>query len=109
MGEDYEAAHVPARAQTVLTDFDRRSAHYEVLDRREHPLYSSATNPRGSSTGRLEGSAHPLEQRVLLLPARDSHAFERAVEPDIDVEVAGILVAVRSGSLCRALAAVRAE
>jgi hypothetical protein len=38
MGEDYEAAHMPARAQTVLTDFDRRSAHYEVLDRREQPL-----------------------------------------------------------------------
>ncbi len=37
MGEDYEAAHVPERAQTVLTDFDRRSAHYEVLDRREQP------------------------------------------------------------------------
>lgn len=37
MGEDYEAAHVPARAQTVLTGFDRRSAHYEVLDRREQP------------------------------------------------------------------------
>lgn len=37
MGEDYEAAHVPAQAQAVLTDFDRRSAHYEVLDRREQP------------------------------------------------------------------------
>jgi hypothetical protein len=37
MGEDYEAAHVPTRAQAVLTDFDRRSAHYEVLDRREQP------------------------------------------------------------------------
>ena len=37
MGEDYEAAHVPARAQAVLADFDRRSAHYEVLDRREQP------------------------------------------------------------------------
>jgi len=37
IGEDYEAAHVPARAQTVLTDFDRRSAHYEVLDHREQP------------------------------------------------------------------------
>jgi hypothetical protein len=38
MGEDYEAAHVPPRAQEVLADFDRRSAHYEVLDRREQPL-----------------------------------------------------------------------
>jgi heme-degrading monooxygenase HmoA len=37
MGEDYEAAHVPAQAQGVLADFDRRSAHYEVLDRREQP------------------------------------------------------------------------
>ncbi len=35
---DYEAAHVPAQAQAVLADFDRRSAHYEVLDRREQPL-----------------------------------------------------------------------
>ena len=35
MGEDYETAHVPAAAQAVLSDFDRRSAHYEVLDRRE--------------------------------------------------------------------------
>jgi heme-degrading monooxygenase HmoA len=37
VGEDYETAHVPAQAQAVLTDFDRRSAHYEVLDRREQP------------------------------------------------------------------------
>ncbi len=37
MGEDYEAAHVPARAQAVLANFDRRSAHYDVLDRREQP------------------------------------------------------------------------
>jgi heme-degrading monooxygenase HmoA len=37
MGEDYEAAHVPPRAQAVLADFDRRSAHYEVLDRRKQP------------------------------------------------------------------------
>jgi heme-degrading monooxygenase HmoA len=35
MGEDYEQAHVPERAQAVLSDFDRHSAHYEVLDRRE--------------------------------------------------------------------------
>jgi heme-degrading monooxygenase HmoA len=34
-GEDYEAAHVPPRARAVLTSFDARSAHYEVLDRRE--------------------------------------------------------------------------
>ena len=37
MGEDYEAAHVPAEAQAVLEDFDRRSAHYQVLDRRDQP------------------------------------------------------------------------
>jgi hypothetical protein len=37
MGEDYEAAHVPAEAQAVLADFDKRSAHYEVLDRRDQP------------------------------------------------------------------------
>jgi heme-degrading monooxygenase HmoA len=38
MGQDYEAAHVPTQAQTVLADFDKRSAPYEVLDRREQPL-----------------------------------------------------------------------
>jgi heme-degrading monooxygenase HmoA len=37
MGQGYETAHVPARAQAVLAAFDRRSAHYEVLDRREQP------------------------------------------------------------------------
>ena len=37
MGDDYEVAHVPAAAQAVLKDFDGRSAHYEVLDRREQP------------------------------------------------------------------------
>jgi heme-degrading monooxygenase HmoA len=37
MGEDYEQAHVPLRAQAVLSNFDTRSAHYEVLDRREQP------------------------------------------------------------------------
>jgi heme-degrading monooxygenase HmoA len=37
-GEDYQAAQVPAQAQEVLADFDRHSAHYEVLDRREQPL-----------------------------------------------------------------------
>jgi antibiotic biosynthesis monooxygenase (ABM) superfamily enzyme len=30
-GEDYEAAYVPAQVQEVLTRFDERSAHYEVL------------------------------------------------------------------------------
>ncbi|MHC5256258.1 antibiotic biosynthesis monooxygenase [Streptomyces sp. UC4497] len=37
MGEDYEAAHVPAAAQAVLSHFDERSAHFDVLDRREQP------------------------------------------------------------------------
>jgi heme-degrading monooxygenase HmoA len=37
MGEDYDVAHVPPAAQAVLADFDRRSAHYEVLDRRDQP------------------------------------------------------------------------
>src|SRR5690242_10220055 len=35
MGEDYEAAHVPPQARAVLADFDRRPAHYEVLDHRD--------------------------------------------------------------------------
>lgn len=37
MGEDYEVAHVPAEAQAVLADFDKRPVHYEVLDRRDQP------------------------------------------------------------------------
>jgi heme-degrading monooxygenase HmoA len=37
MGEDYDLAHVPPQAQAVLADFERRSAHYEVLDRRDQP------------------------------------------------------------------------
>jgi hypothetical protein len=35
VGEDYEVAHVPARARAVLSRFDERSAHYEVIDRRD--------------------------------------------------------------------------
>lgn len=31
VGEDYEASHVPARARAVLSRFDARSQHYEVL------------------------------------------------------------------------------
>ena len=30
-------AHVPAQGQTVLADFGKCSAHYEVLDRRDQP------------------------------------------------------------------------
>ena len=37
IGDDYEAAHVPAEAQAVLADFDKRAAHYQVLDRRDQP------------------------------------------------------------------------
>jgi len=37
MGEDYEQAHVPPRAQAVLSEFDARAAHYEILDHREQP------------------------------------------------------------------------
>jgi heme-degrading monooxygenase HmoA len=35
VGEDYEVAHVPQRARNVLSRFDERSAHYEVLDHRD--------------------------------------------------------------------------
>jgi hypothetical protein len=34
VGEDYEVSHVPAAARAVLSRFDARAAHYEVLDRR---------------------------------------------------------------------------
>jgi len=37
MGDDYQAAHVPAEAQAVLADFDTRSAHYQVLDHSDQP------------------------------------------------------------------------
>jgi antibiotic biosynthesis monooxygenase (ABM) superfamily enzyme len=30
-GDDYEAAYVPTHVREVLTRFDERSAHYEVL------------------------------------------------------------------------------
>jgi hypothetical protein len=35
VGEDYEVAHVPERARAVLSRFDERLAHYEVIDRRD--------------------------------------------------------------------------
>ncbi|MFD1882962.1 hypothetical protein [Paracoccus pacificus] len=31
VGEDYERCHVPARARAVLSRFDARSQHYQVL------------------------------------------------------------------------------
>jgi antibiotic biosynthesis monooxygenase (ABM) superfamily enzyme len=35
MGEDFATSHVPPAAQAVLTRFDQRATHYEVIDRRE--------------------------------------------------------------------------
>ena len=35
MGEDYSVSHVPAAARPVLSHFDERAVHFEVLDRRE--------------------------------------------------------------------------
>jgi hypothetical protein len=35
VGEDYTISHVPAAARAVLSRFDGRAAHSEVLDRRE--------------------------------------------------------------------------
>jgi heme-degrading monooxygenase HmoA len=37
MGDDYATAHVPEAARAVLSSYDERSAHYEVLDRRDQP------------------------------------------------------------------------
>ncbi len=34
VGDDYEAAHVPDEAKAVLSSYDERSSHFEVLDRR---------------------------------------------------------------------------
>jgi heme-degrading monooxygenase HmoA len=34
-GEDYAVSHVPAAAQAVLSRFDERALHFEVLDRRD--------------------------------------------------------------------------
>jgi hypothetical protein len=31
-GEDYEAAVVPPKARQLLSHFDTRSAHYEVIE-----------------------------------------------------------------------------
>jgi hypothetical protein len=36
-GEDHEASHVPPAARAVLSRFDERAAHYDVLDRRSQP------------------------------------------------------------------------
>ena len=34
VGEDYAVSHVPEAARAVLSHFDERAAHYEVIDRR---------------------------------------------------------------------------
>lgn len=34
MGEDYDVSHVPEAARLILSRFDERAAHYEVIDRR---------------------------------------------------------------------------
>jgi hypothetical protein len=34
VGEDYSVSHVPAAARAVLSRFDERASHYEVVDRR---------------------------------------------------------------------------
>ena len=47
VGEDYEAAHVPAAARAVLSRFDERAVHYEVFDRREQAV--SLRNKSGTS------------------------------------------------------------
>jgi len=40
-GEDYDVAYVPERARNVLSRFDERSAHFEVIDRREQTASST--------------------------------------------------------------------
>jgi hypothetical protein len=37
VGEDYEASHVPPAARALLSRWDERAAHYDVLDRRPQP------------------------------------------------------------------------
>jgi heme-degrading monooxygenase HmoA len=36
VGEDCEVAHVPPEARKVLTRFDERSQHYEIVDERRY-------------------------------------------------------------------------
>lgn len=35
IGEDYSVSHVPPAARAVLSRFDARAVHYEVVDRRD--------------------------------------------------------------------------
>jgi hypothetical protein len=37
VGEDHAAAHGPAEARAVLSSFEERATHFEVLDRRPQP------------------------------------------------------------------------
>ena len=37
VGEDYAVSHVPEPARAVLSRFDQRAAHFEVIDRRPQP------------------------------------------------------------------------
>ena len=37
IGEDYAVSHVPAEARALLSRFDARAAHHEVIDRRVQP------------------------------------------------------------------------
>jgi hypothetical protein len=53
MGDDYDVAHVPAETQAVLADFDKRSAHHQVL--------AAATSPGNQQrhlTSRLAAHRH---------------------------------------------------
>lgn len=34
IGEDYSVSHVPAEARALLSRFDARASHFEVIDRR---------------------------------------------------------------------------
>ena len=34
IGEDYSVSHVPAEARALLSRFDDRASHFEVIDRR---------------------------------------------------------------------------
>ena len=34
MGEDYSVSHVPEAARAILSRFDDRAAHFQVVDRR---------------------------------------------------------------------------
>ncbi len=37
MGQDYTVSHVPQAARAVLSRFDDRASHFEVIDRRPQP------------------------------------------------------------------------